>query len=140
MSLTPSRFFSPSEFACHDPDRTPYPEEWVDRWAAISSLCDQIREAWGRPLTVVSGYRTLSDNLALIDAVASGSFHLTGEAADLRPETGDEIPQLLALIVGKWYRGELPTLGGVGEYPVSCWVHVDLGKASDGHLRRWTGR
>lgn len=144
--LPDGRHFKVSEFACHD--GTPYPEEWADRWAKLVGLCDAIRDAWGRPLTVVSGYRTLAHNQALVDAdeargshqVASGSFHMEGMAADLRPETAEDVPQLLALVLELYGNGELPDLGGTTDYPVSCWVHVDTGKTSDGRLRRWVGR
>lgn len=148
LPLTDGRHFKVSEFACHDEAKTPYPPEWADRWEVLVSLCDRIRDAWGRPLAVVSGYRTPDHNAALValdDAagshqVASGSYHVQGMAADLRPETADEVPQLLALVLKLYENGELPELGGTADYPVSCWVHVDCGKAPDQHLRRWVGR
>ena len=144
--LPDGRHFRVSEFTSHD--GVPYPEEWADRWAKLVGLCDAIRDAWGRPLTVVSGYRSPAHNQDLIDAdeargshqVASGSYHVDGMAADLRPETADEVPQLLALVLQLYGNGELTDLGGTADYPVSCWVHVDLGKTTDGHLRRWIGR
>lgn len=146
LSLPDGVHFRVSEFACHD--GTPYPEEWADRWADLVNLCDTIRDAWGRPLHVVSGYRTPAHNQALVDAdaaqgshqVASGSYHVQGMAADLRPETADEVPQLLAFVLSLYQAGKLPQLGGCADYPVSCWVHVDTGKTTDGHLRRWIGR
>lgn len=145
-TLQDGRHFRVAEFASKD--GVPYPEEWVDRWTALVGLCDAIRDAWGRPLTVVSGYRSPAHNAALVAAdeargshqVASGSYHVEGMAADLRPETADEVPQLLALVLKLYGNGELPALGGTADYPVSCWVHVDIGKAPDGHLRRWLGR
>lgn len=147
MSLPDGVHFKVSEFACHDPDRTPYRVDWDVRWAQLVGMCDLIREQWGSPLTVVSGYRTPEHNQALIDAdakmgshqVASSSFHMTGQAADLRPETDDQVPQLLALVLRMHADGELPMLGGCADYPKSCWVHVDTGIPADGHLRRWQG-
>lgn len=145
MSLPDGRHFKVSEFACHD--GTPYPEEWADRWALLVGMCDRIRERWGRPLTVVSGYRTPAHNAALVEAdeaqgshqVASSSEHVEGNAGDLRPETAAEVPELLALVLEMHAAGDLPELGGTADYPKSCWVHVDTGKAADGHLRRWVG-
>ena len=139
-------YFRVSEFACHTGE--PYPEAWADRWANLVTLCDRIRERWSRPLTVVSGYRTSAYNQGLVNGdaargshqVASASYHVQGMAADLRPETSEEVPQLLDVILRMYAAGELPELGGCADYPVSCWVHVDCGKAADGHLRRWIGR
>lgn len=139
--------FKVSEFACHD--GTPYPEEWADRWTKLVGLCDAIRERWGRPLTVVSGYRTPAHNAALIAAddaqgshqVASSSQHVEGLAADLRPETADDVPKLLALVLSMHGAGELPALGGTADYPVSCWVHVDCRpQVPVGRIARWVGR
>ena len=145
MSLPDGVHFKVSEFASHD--GVAYPEEWADRWTDLVNMCDAIRDAWGRPLHVVSGYRSPAHNQALVDAdmqhgshqVASGSYHVQGMAADLRPETAEEVPQLLALVLSMYNAGKLPQLGGTADYPVSCWVHVDCGKTTDGHLRRWIG-
>ena len=147
LRLTPGTYFSPAEFTCHD--GTPYPDAWADRWEDLVSLCDAIRAQWGGPLIVVSGYRTHGYNMGLIDAdgargshgVASGSWHIEGQAADLRTQNGpSDVPQLLRVVLNLYEDGKLPWLGGVGDYPTSNWIHVDTGKASDGHLRRWQGR
>ncbi len=146
--LPDGRHFKASEFACHDPSRTPYPEDWLDRWITLRDLCDAIRDLWGGPLVVVSGYRTPDYNADLIalDAgkgshgVMSSSQHIEGRAADLRTLHGDDdVPQLLRVVLEAQRDGKLPTLGGVGDYPQSGWVHVDTLKATDGHLRRWRG-
>jgi uncharacterized protein YcbK (DUF882 family) len=143
--LPAGRHFKPSEFACRD--GTPYPETWANQWAALVGLCDAIREAWGGPLAVVSGYRSLAHNQALIDAdeakgthgAVSGSYHLLGMAADLRPVGGGDASALHRLVLAEYGAGRLRELGGLGLYPSSNWIHVDLGKATDGHLRRWLG-
>lgn len=147
MTLPVGRWFKPIDFKCHD--GTPYPEEWLDRWALLRDLCDAIRDLWGGPLIVVSGYRTPEHNADLIAAdlgkgahgVASSSQHLEGNAADLRTTHGpQDVPQLKRVILTAYEDGKLPTLGGLGDYPESNWTHVDTFKAPDGHLRRWTGR
>src|SRR4051812_8729451 len=125
--------FRVSEFACHDAAKTPYPDKWIDRWVPLIDMCDAIREAWGGPLTVVSGYRTEAHNAALVKdsvahQVASGSYHVLGQAADLRPERAEQVPGLLVLVLDMHAKGELPMLGGCASYPVSAWVHVDTGK------------
>lgn len=149
MSLPDGRYFKAAEFAQKARfglPVTPYPEEWLERWLALVGLCDAIREAWGGPIIVISGYRSPAYNQALIEAdaasgargVASGSKHPKGEAADLRPEKADA-GGLYRVISSKYDAGELPGLGGIGFYPRSNWVHVDVAKAADGHLRRWLG-
>jgi uncharacterized protein YcbK (DUF882 family) len=148
MSLPDGRHFTPADFACRDKDRTPYPEEWADRWALIVDLCDAIRDLWGGPLIVQSGYRTPAHNAELIIAdagkgahgVASSSQHVEGNAADLRTSRGAfDVPHLYRVVITAYEDGKLSGLGGLGLYPVSGWVHVDVFKAPDGHLRRWTG-
>lgn len=146
MSLPDGRWFKVGEFASHD--GKPYPEEWADRWALLKTLCDRVRDLWGGPLIVVSGYRSPEHNAALIASdeargshgVASGSQHVIGNAADLRTTHGpNDVAQLKRVILTAHEDGKLPELGGIGDYPVSNWIHVDTFKPADGHLRRWTG-
>jgi uncharacterized protein YcbK (DUF882 family) len=76
---------------------------------------------------VISGYRSPRTNAALhekSEGVASHSLHMVGEAMDLRIP-GVELADLrnAALGLGR---------GGVGFYPASDFVHVDVGR-----VRRW---
>lgn len=145
MSLPNGRHFKASAAACHD--GTPYPEEWPDRWTASCGLADESRDEWGAALEAVSWYRSPAHNQALIDAdaakgshgVASGSQHVEGYAIDLRPIGGGDASALFRKLLNAYKSGRLQSMGGIGFYPVSNWVHVDLYKAPDGHLRRWTG-
>lgn len=145
MSLPDGRHFKVAEFTCKD--GTPYPEEWGDRWATLIALCDAIRDAWGAPLEVVSGYRSPAHNAALVAAdeaagvhgAVSGSQHVEGRAADLRPVGGGDASTLYRVVMGLFEAGKLPELGGIGLYPRSGWVHCDTMKPADGHLRRWLG-
>lgn len=49
--------------------------------ALVDNVLDPLREAWGRPITVTSGYRSPQVN-KLVGGVAT-SMHLTGHAADI---------------------------------------------------------
>lgn len=49
--------------------------------ALVDNVLDPLREAWGKPLTVTSGYRCPALNKA-VSGVAN-SQHLLGEAADI---------------------------------------------------------
>lgn len=81
------------------------------------------------PFQVISGYRSPSTN-AMLHARSSGvaehSQHMLGKACDVRVE-GVSLRDLrnAALDVGA---------GGVGFYPVSNFVHVDVAR-----VRQWTG-
>lgn len=139
--------FAVEEFASHD--GAPYPAEWVgDRLAALCKVLDVIRDAWGSPLTVVSGYRTAALNAALVQAsaarngvsgVAQNSQHIQGRAADVRPAnpTIGRVAQLHALARRLFDAGKLPGLGGLGLYP--GWIHVDVRAKVNGHLATWIG-
>lgn len=153
MSLPDGKYFKASEFACHD--GTPYPETWVDRWLRLVTLWDMVRELWGGPIIIVSGYRTPAHNDALIKAdamngshgVASGSYHLTGDAGDGRTKQGaPDVPHLKRVVLNAYDDDRVINghrirefLGGIGDYPVSGWIHLDTHIAPDGHLRRWRG-
>ncbi len=88
-----------------------------------------VRLDTSRPFQVISGYRSPSSN-AMLHARSSGvaehSQHMLGKACDVRVE-GLELRDLhkAALDVAA---------GGVGYYPVSNFVHVDVAR-----VRQWTG-
>lgn len=83
-----------------------------------------------QPFDVISGYRTPETNAMLAAhsrGVARHSMHILGKAVDIR------VPGRSTLSV----RNAALALhgGGVGYYPVSRFVHVDVGR-----VRRWHGR
>lgn len=147
MSLPDSRHFTAAEFRCAD--GSPYPEEWADDWARISGLADAVRDLWGGPLAVISGYRTPHYNEDLIASghhnVASSSQHIRGLAVDLRPvgalAVNDAVLTLHDMILRAYEAGQLPTLGGLGLYPATAWVHCDARtRTPPDHLARWSTR
>jgi uncharacterized protein YcbK (DUF882 family) len=75
------------------------------------------------PFHVISGYRSAKTNAALQAAssgVANNSLHIVGKAIDIRAP-GRELRLLRKAAVG--LNG-----GGVGYYPKSDFVHVDVGR------------
>jgi uncharacterized protein YcbK (DUF882 family) len=85
------------------------------------------------PLEILSGYRTLKSNKALIEQgipAARQSLHIQGKAADIR------IPNLNAEVLGGLVRSFRQ--GGVGFYyregPRGGWIHADTGLQ-----RSWKG-
>ena len=82
-----------------------------------------------KPIQLISGYRSSSTNAKLHDrssGVAKHSLHMDGMAADIRIPGHDlsELHKVAAAMQG----------GGVGYYPKSDFVHVDVGR-----VRYWTG-
>lgn len=76
---------------------------------------------------VISGYRSPETNAALrrrSEGVAARSLHMVGQAIDIRVP-GIGLPMLHAAALDL-------AAGGVGYYPASNFVHVDVGR-----LRRW---
>ncbi len=142
--LPDGKFFEVEEFRCRSGEC--YPIQYEYPWESLIALCDAVRDEWGSPLVVVSGYRTPKYNAELIKAdaakgvhgIASGSQHTFGRAADLRPTTGT-VEDLHLQILHLHELGGLPMLGGLGIYPESKWCHVDTYLLPDKHLRLWTG-
>jgi len=81
------------------------------------------------PFQVISGYRSAATNAMLraqSDGVARSSLHMRGLAIDIRLADTD---------LDRLHRAALGlAAGGVGYYPTSDFVHVDVGR-----VRRWGG-
>ena len=97
-------------------------------------LFDALHAIQGRletraPFQIISGYRSPRTNAMLharSSGVASNSQHTVGKAVDVRIQGVD---------LNNLHRAALNvSAGGVGLYPVSNFVHVDVGR-----VRRWTG-
>jgi len=79
------------------------------------------------PIQVISGYRSPETNAMLAsysDGVAAGSLHMSGMAIDIRLP-GRSLRQVHQVALAM-------DAGGVGYYPRSDFVHVDVGR-----VRRW---
>ncbi|SCC94967.1 conserved hypothetical protein [Thiomonas sp. X19] len=98
---------------------------------SLLDLLHAIAERLGaaQPIQLVSGYRSPSTN-AMLHARSSGvakhSLHMDGMAADIRAP-GHDLTQLHRVALSL-------QSGGVGLYPRSDFVHVDIGR-----VRRWQG-
>lgn len=124
------RHFVAGEFACHDgSDLILVSEETV-------KLLDEIREHFGLPVVITSGYRSPAHNRRV--GGAKKSQHLTGRAADFyilkNRDTGERIdPRKVYTMI---HRGEIfgQHNGGLGSY--SNFTHIDTRP----YRARWRGR
>lgn len=132
MKISP--YFDSLEFSCHDGSEVP--ERLMPNLGKLIATLDPIRVKWGAPIAIISGYRTPAWNIRV--GGAGQSTHMLALGADIRPTRGFNVQELHDFILHLWGAHELPGLGGLGEYP--GWIHVDVKKAPDGHLRRWRGK
>ena len=98
----------------------------------LVKLLQQIRDHFGKPLTITSAFRTASHNKTVKGA--TDSHHCYGKAADIWI-SGVTVEQIAA-----YAETLLPNRGGIGRYPEKAgraagWVHVDVRPVKS----RWTG-
>ena len=85
----------------------------------VDRVLDPLREAWGKPLTVTSGYRC--QELNRIVGGAKTSHHLRGMAADISTGNRVENRRLFQLVLDL----KLPFTQLIDEKNFA-WVHVSL--------------
>lgn len=117
--------FTVYEFRCRDGSDV----VMIDESLVVLLQC--IREHFGKPITITSGYRTGTHNTAV--GGSRSSQHLLGKAADI------QVAGVSVEDVAAYAEKLLPGWGGVGRYPVKAgrakgWVHVDTRP----NKSRWT--
>lgn len=123
------RYFRRAEFRCQCGGKfcNGFPTEMTEETVR---LADEIRRRAGVPLRVNSGVRCKQHN-ADVGGVWN-SLHLTGQAIDLAPISGNISVARLQEIAEQVQAEKIPGRGGLGRYDWG--VHVDNGKYS-----RWNG-
>ena len=107
-------------------DNTPPPAIKVKLTSLINNLLDPIREAWGGPITVNSGYRCPVLNKAV--GGASTSQHQKGEAADITVGSPELNRQLFDLIT----TGDFDFDQLIDESHYS-WIHISFAAGKNRH-------
>ncbi len=129
-----SPHFTWAEAACHDGSEVPLELQPNARILA-NLVLEPIRERFGHSVIPLSWYRSPEWNERV--GGAEGSFHMQALAADIRPSSLPDLPQLRAVIEDMILAGHLPALGGIGVY--KAWLHVDARPRNGKPVARWYG-
>lgn len=109
-------------------DNTPAPEIREKLQTLIEELLDPIREAWGKPIRVNSGYRCPALNKAV--GGVSTSQHQKGEAADLNAGDPAKNRELFDKIVEMQKTGRIAFDQLIDEARYK-WVHISYRKTDN---------
>lgn len=90
--------------------------------ALVSNVLDPLREAFGKPIIVNSGYRSTLLNNSV--GGAKNSQHTRGEAADITAEDVKDNKQLFEIIRENLPFDQLIWEKGTRTYP--AWIHVSF--------------
>lgn len=101
----------------HKIDNTPSAEIIANLTALVDNILDPLREAWGRPIIVTSGYRCEALN-KLVGGVPT-SQHKQGQAADISTGSIEDNKKLFDLAI----KLKLPFDQIIDEYGYK-WVHI----------------
>lgn len=113
------------EFFCHDGTEIT-PDELRDNCAELADNLEVLRKELGKPIFIISGYRTPEYNKAV--GGAEHSMHLEAKAADIM--TKYHTPREIHNAIRKLIKEKKMKNGGLGLY--KTFVHYDIGTA-----RRW---
>ena len=110
-------------------DNTPTPEVKANLKALCVNVLEPLRQAWGAPIVVTSGYRSIKLNRAV--GSKDTSQHVHGEAADIH--TVSDTPTDNRKLIRVMKRLALPIDQCIDEYNGN-WLHVSYSRR---HRRRY---
>ena len=115
-------------------NNTPNAEARANLVELINNLLNPIREKYGKPIKISSGYRCERLN-SMLKGSAKNSQHLTGQAADLLPTTGGSLADIFraAIAVGNYDQLILEKPNG------TMWVHVSYSPTPRHHILYYNG-
>ena len=120
--------FSLSEFRCKD--GTEVPEDLMDNVRVLAKNLQVLRDHVGKPIVIISGYRTPKYNRRI--GGARKSQHMLAKAADIKIR-GMSPKEVKATIVKLIKEGKMQP-GGIGLY--TTFTHYDI----RGWNARWYGK
>ena len=114
-------------------NNTPHEEKIIRNIEELMNILDQLREEWGSPIRVNSGYRC--EKLNKLVGGSTTSSHLFGCAVDLVPSNGN-IDDFFEFVKNYFLLNNIPFDQIIDEYSGnSHWVHIGL-KNSKGEQRK----
>ena len=130
-NLQVSKNFNISEMEYYDK----VPANLLDNAKEVLSNLQVLRDACGKSITIMSGYRSPERNEAV--GGATKSQHMAGNACDIKVKDMD--PKDVAALIEKLIKDGKMKQGGLGIYPRATitegWVHYD----TRGVRARWNG-
>lgn len=111
------------------------PSAYLDNVKALAKQLQIIRDEWGGPLIISSGYRCQKLNKKV--GGAANSLHLDGLAADFSAKDKSKNADLFKLIVSLAKLGKISLRSIIWEYGTTkCpkWIHIDIN--GNGHTYR----
>jgi uncharacterized protein YcbK (DUF882 family) len=123
-------YFDLSEFACQCKDKNcSGKESQLKMNPLLIQGLNRLREAFGKPLIVTSGFRCQAHNSAVGGAKASQ--HLYGTGVDIKPASGgkEELDRLFKLAQ------EEKAFTGIGDGRPRGFVHLDVRALPKGQTR-----
>lgn len=117
MSMKVSKYFTVGEFLRYDRARVPNDKSTQENIFKIAQELDKIREDWGSPIIITSGYRPPSVN-ARVGGVRN-SRHIVGDAVDIAPQGGHNLRYFESWLDQRWF-------GALGYGSKKGFVHIDM--------------
>lgn len=128
---TNTSFFTSEEFACKCKNMNceGKPPKLAMQSTLVQAL-NRVREEFGKPITVTSGYRCPAHNKAI--GGSPKSQHMMGTAVDIQPASGkkEDLERLYQLCL------EEKAFTGVGDGRKKRFVHVDCRALKAGEKRK----
>lgn len=115
----------------------PQPEDLYNLHMLCDNILQPVREHFGRPITINSGYR--SPELCIAIGSSEKSQHAKGEAADF------EVLGVDNKVVAEWIRDNLDFDQLILEFykdgePTSGWIHCSYSNRKRGSVLRYDGK
>ena len=106
--------------------------------ALIDNVLDPLREKWGAPIIVTSGYRCTALNRAI--GGASSSQHTKGEAADIRTlsDSREDNMKLLKCLLDSGIEFDQVIAENVDGAGRPDWIHVSFTRSRANRKKRTT--